>query len=141
MRELGVRLKFNIVREAIEGKRVVVVDDSIVRGTTSRSLIRMIRKGGAREIHFRVSSPPVTNPCYYGIDMPTREELVAHDRSVDEIRDAIGVDSLGYLSTEAMLEVVRGPGGDGACSACFTGDYPVPFRRAPSKGDLEAPVR
>jgi amidophosphoribosyltransferase len=137
LRNLGVRLKFNVVREAIEGKRVVVVDDSIVRGTTSRNLIRMIRDAGAREIHFRVSSPPVTHPCYYGIDMPTHEELIAHGRTVEEIRASIGVDTLGYLSTEAMLRTVRGPGASGACAACFTGEYPVKWRRTPSKDNLE----
>ena len=141
MRDLGVRLKFNVVRETLQGKRVVVVDDSIVRGTTSRNLMGMIRDAGASEIHFRVSSPPVTNPCFYGIDMPTPEELAAHGRTVDEIREMIGVDTLGYLSAEAMLTVVRGPGGKGACSACFTGEYPIPFKRAPSQHDLEAPAR
>ena len=140
MRDLGVRLKYNVVRDAIEGKRVVVVDDSIVRGTTSRSLIRLIREAGAREIHFRVSSPPVTHPCYYGIDMPTHAELVAHGRTPEEIRRFIGVDSLGYLSTDVMLRTVRGGDGSGSCSACFTGEYPVKWRRTPSKGDLEVKV-
>ena len=140
MRDLGVRLKYNVVRDAIDGKRVVVVDDSIVRGTTSRSLIRIIREAGAREIHFRVSSPPVTHPCYYGIDMPTHAELVAHGRTPDEIRRFIGVDSLGYLSTDVMLRTVRGGDGSGCCSACFTGEYPVKWRRTPSKGDLEVKV-
>ena len=140
LRNLGVRLKYNVVREALAGKRVVVVDDSIVRGTTSRSLMRMIREAGAREIHFRVSSPPVSHPCYYGIDMPTHAELVAHGRTVEQIREFIGVDSLGYLSAEVMLRVVRGGDGAGACSACFTGEYPVKWRRAPSKGDLEVKV-
>lgn len=139
-RDLGVRLKFNVVKELVAGKRLVVVDDSIVRGTTSRKLMRMLREAGATEIHFRVSSPPVTHPCYYGIDMPTREELVAHHRTLDEIREVIGVDSLGYLSADAMLRVVRGGDGSGACSACFTGKYPVPFKRAPSKHDLELPT-
>ncbi len=138
LRNLGVRLKFNVVREVIEGQRVVVVDDSIVRGTTSRSLMRMIRDAGAREIHFRVSSPPVQHPCYYGIDMPTHAELIAHGRSVEEIREFIGVDTLGYLSAQTMLETVRGRGGSGACAACFTGEYPVKWRRTPSKDDLES---
>lgn len=140
LRNLGVRLKYNVVRETLAGKRVVVVDDSIVRGTTSRSLMRMIREAGAREIHFRVSSPPVSHPCYYGIDMPTHAELVAHGRTVEQIREFIGVDSLGYLSAEVMLKVVRGGDGAGACSACFTGEYPVKWRRTPSKGDLELKV-
>ncbi len=141
LRDLAVRLKFNVVREALDGKRVVVVDDSIVRGTTSRSLMKMIRDAGATEIHFRVSSPPVTNPCYYGIDMPTHSELIAHERTMEEIREHIGVDSLGYLSAQAMLTAARGPAGQGACHACFTGEYPVRFKRAPSKHDLEVEVR
>ncbi|MFN8179885.1 MAG: amidophosphoribosyltransferase [bacterium] len=140
LRDLGVRLKYNVVRGALAGKRVVVVDDSIVRGTTSRSLMRMIRDAGASEIHFRVSSPPVTHPCYYGIDMPTHKELVAYGRTVEEIRQFIGVDTLGYLSVEQMLRVVRGGDGSGACAACFTGQYPVKWRRTPSKGDLEVRV-
>lgn len=137
LRDLGVRLKFNVVREALHGKRVVVVDDSIVRGTTSRSLIKMIREAGATEVHFRVSSPPVTHPCYYGIDMPTHAELLAHGRTLEEIREFIGVDTLGYLSEGAMLETVRGPGGQGACAACFTGEYPVRWKREPKKAGLE----
>jgi amidophosphoribosyltransferase len=138
LRDLSVRLKFNAVREALVDRRVVVVDDSIVRGTTSRSLVRMIRQAGAREIHFRVSSPPVASPCFYGIDMPTHAELVAHGRGVEEIRAFIGVDSLGYLSLEGMLKVVRGESREGACHACFTGEYPVKWRRMPAKNDLEA---
>ncbi len=140
LRNLGVRLKYNVVREAIDGKRVVVVDDSIVRGTTSRSLIRIVREAGAREIHFRVSSPPVTHPCFYGIDMPTHAELAAHGRTPEQIREFIGVDTLGYLSVERMLRTVRGGNGEGACAACFTGEYPVKWRRTPSKAGLEARV-
>jgi amidophosphoribosyltransferase len=136
LRNLGVRLKFNAVRESVEGQRVVVVDDSIVRGTTSRSLVKMIRNAGAREIHFRVSSPPIQHPCYYGIDMPTHEELVAHGRSVEEIRAFIEVDSLGYLSQDGMQRAVRG-GAAGACHACFTGQYPVKWKRTPSKSEFE----
>ena len=137
LRNLGVRLKFNVVREALDGKRVVVVDDSVVRGTTSRNLMRMIREAGVREIHFRISSPPVRHPCYYGIDMPTHEELVAHDRSLEEIRESIGVDSLGYLSKEGMLRAVRGEDVSGACHACFTGEYPVRWKRTPLKDSFE----
>jgi amidophosphoribosyltransferase len=139
LRNLNVRLKFNAVREALEGKRVVVVDDSIVRGTTSRSLVKMIRNAGAKEIHFRVSSPPVSHPCFSGIDMPTYEELLANRRSPDEIGEYIGVDTLGYLSLEGMLQAVRSDDLEGACHACFTGEYPVKWRRMPSKGGLEAP--
>jgi amidophosphoribosyltransferase len=140
LRDLGVRLKFNVVREAIRGKRVVIVDDSVVRGTTSRSLLKMIREAGAAEVHLRVSSPPVTHPCYYGIDMPTHEELLAHGRTLEEIRQFIGVDTVGYLSREAMLEVVRGPGGHGACDACFSGEYPVRWKKAPKKNSFEVEV-
>jgi len=140
LRDLGVRLKFNVVREAIRGKRVVIVDDSVVRGTTSRSLLKMIREAGAAEVHLRVSSPPVTHPCYYGIDMPTHEELLAHGRTLEEIRQFIGVDTVGYLSREAMLEVVRGPGGKGACDACFSGEYPVRWKKAPKKDSFEVEV-
>ena len=122
-RHFGVRVKYNPVREVIDGQRVVIVDDSLVRGTTSRGLVQMIREAGAREIHFRVASPPIISPCYYGIDMPTREELIAANHSVEEIRDMLGVDSLGYLSLEGMHAAVRefGP----FCDACFTGNYPT----------------
>jgi amidophosphoribosyltransferase len=122
-RDFRVRVKYNVVREVVEGKRVVMVDDSLVRGTTSRGLVSMIREAGAREIHFRLASPPIRHPCYYGIDMPTREELVAATMSVDEIREHLGVDSLGYLSLEGMKGAVEqfGP----FCDACFTGDYPT----------------
>jgi amidophosphoribosyltransferase len=140
LRNLGVRLKYNVVRGIVEGKRVVVVDDSVVRGTTSRNLMRLIREAGATEVHFRISSPPVAHPCYYGIDMPTYEELVAHGRSIEEIRESLGVDTIGYLSPEGMLEAVRPDDPGGACTACFTGEYPVGWRRAPTKDDFEIRV-
>jgi amidophosphoribosyltransferase len=124
-RDFKVRIKYNVVRNVIEGKRVVIVDDSLVRGTTSRGLVSMIRDAGAREIHFRLSSPPIRHPCFYGIDMPTREELLAASRSVEEIRDYLGVDTLGYLSLEGMFAAVRGFGP--FCDACFTGNYPAPL--------------
>jgi amidophosphoribosyltransferase len=119
-----VRIKFNPVREVIEGKRVVVVDDSLVRGNTSRGLVQMIRSAGAREVHLRLGSPPITGPCHYGIDTPTREELIAATHSVEEIRQFLGVDSLGYLSLEGMLQAAGGAGG--FCHACFSGCYPTP---------------
>ena len=124
-RDFRVRIKFNPVREVIEGKRVVVVDDSLVRGTTSRGLVSLIRDAGAKEVHLRIASPPVKFPCFYGIDMPTREELVGATHSVEEIRQMLGVDSLAYLSLEGMIEAVR----DFApfCTACFSGDYPAPL--------------
>jgi amidophosphoribosyltransferase len=139
-RNFGVRLKFNAVREVLEGKRVVVVDDSIVRGTTSASLVRMLRSAGAREIHFRISSPPVAHPCFYGINMPTYEELLAHGRTEEQIRDFIGVDTIGYLSLDGMLHAIRGEERDGACHACFTGQYPVPTRRHPPKVEVHPPA-
>ena len=119
-----VKIKFNPVREVLEGKKVVVVDDSIVRGTTSKALVQLIRQAGAAEVHFRVASPPITGPCYYGIDTPTKGELIASSHEVTEIRDHLGVDSLGYLSLDGML---RAAGGDPAafCHACFSGVYPT----------------
>jgi amidophosphoribosyltransferase len=124
-RDFKVRVKYNVVREVIEGKRVVMVDDSLVRGTTSRGLVSMIREAGAQEIHIRIGSPPIRYPCFYGIDMPTKEELLASGRSVEEIRDYLGVDSIAYLSLEGMLDTVKefGP----YCDACFTGNYPAPL--------------
>ncbi len=124
-RDFKVRVKYNVVREVIDGKRVVIVDDSLVRGTTSRGLVSMIRDAGAKEIHFRISSPPIRHPCFYGIDMPTKEELLASRLSVDEIRQHLGVDSVGYLSLEGMIGAVEtyGP----FCDACFTGNYPAPL--------------
>ena len=122
-RDFRVRIKYNPVREVIEGKRVVVVDDSLVRGTTSRGLVSLIREAGAKEVHFRIASPPVRSPCYYGIDMPTREELMATQHSVEEIRQQLGVDSLGYLSLEGMNGAVDQFGS--FCNACFSGTYPA----------------
>ena len=123
IRHFGVKIKLNAIRRFLEGKRVVVVDDSIVRGTTSQKLVHMIRHGGAKEVHMRISSPPTTHPCIYGIDTPTHEELIAANHSVDEIRAFLQADSLAYLSHEGMMQVVRG--GERYCSACFTGNYPV----------------
>lgn len=124
-RDFKVRIKYNAVREVIEGKRVIVVDDSLVRGTTSRGLIALIREAGAKEVHFRVASPPVISPCYYGIDMPTKDELIGANMPVEEIREHLNVDSLGYLSLEGMHAQVaeRGP----FCDACFSGNYVAPL--------------
>jgi amidophosphoribosyltransferase len=131
-RDAKVKIKYNAVREVLDGKRVVMVDDSIVRGSTTRGLVAMVRAAGAREVHMRVSSPPVTGPCYYGIDTPSREELIAANLSVDRIAEAIGVDSLAYLSLDGMLaSVPDGPGG--FCHACFSGDYPTPPPTDPDK--------
>jgi amidophosphoribosyltransferase len=124
IRHFGVKVKLNPMREMLEGKRVVVVDDSIVRGTTSRKIVRMIRSAGAREVHMRISSPPIQWPCYYGIDTPTRKELIGASHKVDEIRVYLGADSLGYLSLDGLL---KSTGVDPAsfCHACFTGSYRV----------------
>ena len=123
-RDAKVKVKYNPVREVLQGKKVVMVDDSIVRGTTTRGLVALIRGAGAREVHMRVSSPPVTGPCYYGINTPSREELIAARLTPDEIGRELGVDSLGYISLEGMLESVPG-GPHGFCHACFSGDYPT----------------
>jgi amidophosphoribosyltransferase len=124
-RDFRVRIKYNAVRGVIEGNRVVVVDDSLVRGTTSMGLVRLIREAGAREVHFRISSPPVRYPCFYGIDMPTREELIGSQKSIEEIRRHLDVDSLGYLSLEGMIGAVEQAGP--YCHACFSGDYVAPL--------------
>lgn len=131
-RDAKVKVKYNAVREVLEGRSVVMVDDSIVRGTTTRGLVAMVRAAGAREVHMRVSSSPITGPCYYGIDTPNREELIAANMTVPQIAATLGVDSLGYLSREGMLNSVpEGP--DGFCHACFTGDYPTAPPADPDK--------
>jgi amidophosphoribosyltransferase len=124
-RDFKVRLKYNAVREVLAGKRVVVVDDSLVRGTTSRGLVTLLRDAGAKEVHFRLASPPVRYPCFYGIDMPSQDELIASNKTVDEIRDYLRVESIGYLSLEGMLECVSEAGS--FCTACFSGDYRAPL--------------
>ena len=133
IRNFGVKVKLNALREVLAGKRVVVVDDSIVRGTTSRKLVHMIRQAGAREVHVRISSPPTTHPCFYGIDTPTREELIASSHDVGDIQQYLGADSLAYLSL-AGLYTFAGGRRAGFCDACFTGRYPI----APP---VEVPVR
>jgi amidophosphoribosyltransferase len=132
IRHFGVKVKLNPNREVLDGRRVVVVDDSIVRGTTSRKIVRMIRAAGAREVHMRISSPPIQWPCYYGIDTPTRKELIAASHDVDEIRRYLGAESLGYLSLDGMLKAT---GNDPAhfCHACFTGQYRVGFDQDPGR--------
>lgn len=123
-REAGVRVKYNMVKSILEGKRVIMVDDSIVRGTTSRKLVKLLRKGGVKEIHFRVASPPVVGPCYYGIDTPSHAELIAANHSLEDICSFLGVDSLGYLSEEGVQTCVQAP--SEYCYACFTNTYPIP---------------
>jgi amidophosphoribosyltransferase len=123
IRNFGVKIKLNPVREILQGKRVVLVDDSIVRGTTSKKIVQIMRAAGAKEIHMRITSPPLVSPCFYGIDIPTKHELIAYTKSVEEVCRFIGADSLGYLSLEATLKAVEDNGQ--YCSACFTGKYPV----------------
>lgn len=125
IRDLKVRMKLNPVQSTIRNKRVIVIDDSIVRGTTSKKIVRMLRDNGAVEVHLRISAPPTTDPCYYGIDTPHKDELIAASNSMDEIARYIGVDSIGYLSKEGLLEVGEKFAGEGFCTACFTGEYPV----------------
>ena len=124
MRESGIRMKLNPLRDVLEGKRVIIVDDSIVRGTTSRKIVKALRDAGATEVHMRISSPPVTHPCFYGIDTDSQDQLVAATKSIEEIRTQIGVDTLAYLSWEGMLKAT-GEDPESFCSACFTGDYPI----------------
>lgn len=136
IRDFNVRVKFNPVGGVLEGRRVVVVEDSIVRGTTLKILTNFIRKAGAKEVHVLVSSPPIRFPCYYGMDFPTKEELIANEKSIEEIKEHIGVDSLGYISLEGLLNSVP-EGGKGYCHACFSGKYPIPIDGAFKKNQHE----
>jgi amidophosphoribosyltransferase len=140
LRRHGLRLKFNPLPEVVAGKRLIVVDDSIVRGNTMPGIVKMLRDAGAAEIHVRISSPPIKHPCHYGIDMSTREEMVAHNRTVAEVCTEIGADSLHYLSLAGVYKAVGGGRGD-HCDACFSGEYPL--ERSESAGDkhsLELPL-
>jgi amidophosphoribosyltransferase len=124
MREAGIRMKLNTLKDALQGKRIIIVDDSIVRGTTSKKIVKTLRDAGATEVHMRISSPPVTHPCFYGIDTDNQDQLIAATKSVKEIEERIGVDTLAYLSWEGMLAATQ-ENTNNFCSACFTGDYPV----------------
>jgi amidophosphoribosyltransferase len=138
LRKHGLRLKFNPLPEVVEGKRLIVVDDSIVRGNTTRQIVQMLREAGAAEIHLRISAPPIKHPCHYGIDMSTREEMIAHGRSIDGVAAELGADSLHYLSLEGVYEAIGGSRED-HCDACFSGEYPLPGTEAASgKHALEA---
>jgi amidophosphoribosyltransferase len=132
----GVDMKLSVLRDVVRGKRVVVVDDSIVRGTTARRRVRTLRDAGAKEIHMRISCPPTAHPCYYGIDFPTRKELIAGSCGVEEVREFLGADSLGYLSVEGLLSPFPRP--CDFCTACFTGTYPVGGCAEGGKRALEA---
>jgi len=135
-RELEVKLKLAVVNEVVAGKRIVVVDDSIVRGTTTRGKIRTLRQAGAKEIHMRVSCPPIRFPCFYGVDFPTKEELLANNRNLEQIRDFLEVDSIGYMSLDGLLECATLPA-DHYCTACWCGRYRIPTDVAVNKFALE----
>jgi amidophosphoribosyltransferase len=137
LRSRGVKLKLNPLPQAIRGKRLVVVDDSIVRGTTTRQIVQTLRETGAAQVHLRIVSPPIRWPCFYGIDMSTKKELIASDASIEEVRDFVGADSLGYLSLQAVIDSTGSPK-DSFCRACFDGEYPIPVGDdEPSKFALE----
>jgi amidophosphoribosyltransferase len=140
LRERGVKLKLNPIPDVIRGKRLVVVDDSIVRGTTTRQLVQALREAGAAEVHTRITCPPIKWPCFYGIDMSTRSELVASDLSVEEVRQFVGADSLGYLSMEGMVAATGSPK-QNLCRACFDGEYPIPIPEQAGKFLLEHPAK
>ncbi len=133
-RESSVRVKLNVLKEAVDGKRIIMIDDSIVRGTTSDRIVKMLRDAGATEVHVRISSPPFLWPCYFGTDIPEREQLIAYNRSIEDIRKIIGADSLGYLGVERLEEMV---GGLSICKGCFTGTYPMETPKEDIRGDFE----
>ncbi len=135
-RDRAVALKLNIIDEVVKDKRIIIVEDSVVRGTTTRSKMRALRRAGAKEIHLRVSCPPIRHPCFYGIDFPTSQELIAHNRTVDQIRDYLEVDSIHYLSLDGMLSCVNGPS-NSYCTACWSGHYKVPVDVQQSKFSFE----
>ena len=142
MRESGIRMKLNPLKDVLEGKRVIMVDDSIVRGNTSKKIVKALQDSGAKEVHMRISSPPVTHPCFYGIDTDNQEQLIGATKSVAEIATQIGVESLAYLSWEGMLKSTK-EDPNSFCSACFTGNYPIPLpqRLKRSKLMLENPIQ
>ena len=134
-RESSVRVKLNVLREVVKDKRVILIDDSIVRGTTSDQIVNMLKDAGAKEVHMRISSPPFLWPCYFGIDVPERHQLIAYNHTVDEICKEIGADTLGYLRLERLPEMVNSLG---ICTGCFTGDYPIPAPEEDIRGEYEA---
>ena len=134
-RESSVQVKLNALKSAVEGKRIIMIDDSIVRGTTSDRIVRMLRDAGAKEVHMRVSSPPFLWPCYFGTDVPARDQLIAYNRNVDDICKIIGADSLAYLNIERLEEMVGGH--LGICKGCFTGEYPVDPPTGDIRGEFE----
>ena len=139
-REDKVKIKLNPIADVVRGKRIVMIDDSIVRGTTSARIVKLLREEGAKEIHMRVSAPPLLNPCYYGTDIDSRENLIAASHSVEEIAKIIGVDSLGYLSVESVKQIAKGLHGTGYCTACFDGAYPTEIPETTSKNRFESKI-
>jgi amidophosphoribosyltransferase len=135
MRESSVRIKLNVLAEVVKGKRVVMIDDSIVRGTTSERIVRMLKNAGATEVHVRISSPPFLHPCYFGTDVPSGDQLIAHNNSLDKIREMIGADSLGYLEVDRLSELIKGD--TGYCDACFTGNYPIEPPKEDIRGEFD----
>ena len=133
-RESSVRVKLNVLKEAVAGKRIIMIDDSIVRGTTSDRIVKMLRDAGATEVHVRISSPPFLWPCYFGTDIPEREQLIAYNRTIDEIREIIGADSLGYLDVERLEELSEGLS---ICKGCFNGIYPLEPPKEDIRGSYE----
>ncbi|MGB4657687.1 MAG: amidophosphoribosyltransferase, partial [Mobilitalea sp.] len=131
----SVRIKLNVLPEVVKGKRVVMIDDSIVRGTTSEKIVKMLKKAGATEVHVRISSPPFLYPCYFGTDVPTEDQLIAHNHTNEEICEMIGADSLGFLAIDRLSDMI---GGDmGYCDACFTGAYPIEPPSEDIRGDFD----
>jgi amidophosphoribosyltransferase len=135
LRKQGVALKFNVIAENVRDKRVVVIDDSIVRGNTAGPLLRLLRKAGAKEIHLRITCPPIMHPCFMGVDMGTYDELIAHHKSIEQIRQHVGCDSLYYLSLAGMMKAIGRT--DGYCQACYTGDYPIEVNLQSTKTGFE----
>ena len=133
-RESSVRVKLNVLKDAVKGKRIIMIDDSIVRGTTSDRIVSMLKEAGAAEVHVRVSSPPFLWPCYFGTDVPAREQLIAYERTVEEVREMIGADSLGYLKLERLEEMADGLP---ICKGCFTGKYPMEPPKEDIRGSYE----
>ena len=136
VRDLGVQLKFNPLPQVIANKRIIIVDDSIVRGTTTPHVVRLVKKAGAREIHLRVCAPPIRHPCHLGVDLASYKELIAANKTIEDIREFVGADSLGYLSVEGLLDAV-GASDDSHCLGCFTGNHPIPIQLEMNKLALE----
>jgi amidophosphoribosyltransferase len=130
----AVRVKLNVLKEAVAGKRIIMIDDSIVRGTTSNQIVNMLREAGATEVHVKVSAPPFLHPCYFGTDIPSEDQLIAHNRTVEEIREVIGADSLSYLRMERLSEMAQGLP---ICTACFSGEYPITPPKDDIRGEFE----